>query len=167
MENFREYIESHENISEKDWGLVVESVHSSRYSVDVNFRTNIPDVMNGFAKIVLSYISASMKQNDFHVKKVFETNPLRVIVSTRNWDDGEWVVMVHYHPDHDGGSFILSKGFYNKGKSTVSVQNSSKTQDSAIQISNEVLKVLRSLKDKPDRRIENMKSVKLKTGPKR
>lgn len=140
---------------------------ASRYSVEVNYRTKIKDALRSYAKIALGYVSAALKQNDYHIKQVFDKDPIRIMVSSRNWDDGEWVAMVHFHPDHDGGCFVVSKGFYNKEKRTVSIQKSTKCSgDSAAEISTELRNLMHELKNTKDRHVEKLKPIKLKRGPK-
>lgn len=148
-----------------DWCLLKED--ASRYSVGVNYKTNIEEVLNGFAKISLAYISAGLKQSGFHVKRILEEEPYRVLVSSRNWDDGEWVGMVSFNPK-DGGCFVISKGFYNKSRKTVSIQSSDKCKsDNAAEIVKELKNLMENLKRKKDRHVEKLNPVKLKTGPKK
>jgi hypothetical protein len=150
----------------KEKNIYLES-NSSRYSVEVNYRTKTKDALKSYAKIVLGYVSAGLKQNDYHVKQVFEKDPIRVIISSRSWDDGEWVAMVHFNPEHEGGCFVISKGFYNKDKRTVSVQKSTKCSgDNASEITTELLNLMHQLKNTKDRHLEKLKPVKLKRGPK-
>jgi hypothetical protein len=138
----------------------------SRYSVGVDYRTSMKDVLRGFAKISLGYVSAGLKKSDYHIKTVFEEEPLRVLVSSRNWDDGEWVGMVSYNPDLN--CFILSRGFYNKNKKTISIQKSEKCEfDNAGDIVNHLRKIMNELKNKKDNHKEKLRPVKLKTGPKK
>ena len=145
-----------------EW-LLQES--NSRYSVGVDYRTSMEDVLRGFAKISLGYVSAGMKRSGYHVKTVFEESPLRVLVSSRNWDDGEWVGMVSYNPKLN--CFILSRGFYNKDKKTITIQKSEKCQhDNAGDVVNELRKIMNDLKSKKNNYKEKLRSAKLKTGPK-
>lgn len=147
-------------------GSIVESSQNSRYSVEVNFRTKSSEAMEGFAKICLGYISAAMKRHGFHTKHVFTEKPLRLLVTSRNWDDGTWTGCVTWNPDHN--CFILSRGFYNKDRKTVSVQKSDKCKgSSASELSHELVNVMHGLRDKPDRHEEKLKPVPLKRGPKR
>lgn len=148
-----------------EWQLLKES--NSRYSVGVDYNTNIKGVLNGFAKISLGYVSAGMKKSGYHVKIIFEKEPLRVIVSSRNWDDGEWVGMVSFNPNVEGGCFLISKGYYNKDRRTVSVQKSEKCKfDKPSEIVRELRDLMNSLKNKKDNHQEKMNPVKLKRGPK-
>ena len=151
----------------KEWYLLRED--ASRYSVAVNYKTNMEDVLNGFAKIALSYVSAGMKNCGYHVKLVFDKEPLRILVSSRNWDDGEWVGMISFNPScHKGkGSFVTSKGFYNKARKSVMVQSSEKCPHEQ---PSEIVKYLKSmmddLKSKKDKHVEKLKPVHMKRGPK-
>lgn len=145
----------------------LEATTSTRYSVEVNFRTHIDEILENFAKICLGYVSAALKQNNFHVKHVYENKPVRILVSSRNWDDGEWIGCVSFNPHHEGGSFIVSKGFFNKDRNTVSIQSSHKCSgNSAADVTKEIRNVMHSLRNVPDRHIEKLKPVNLKRGPK-
>src|SRR3990167_9069901 len=114
-----------------DWQnkLFAEGVEATRYSIEVNYRTTTKEVLEANAKIALGYVSAALKAHGYHVKMVFSEKPLRVLVSSRNWDDGEWVGLISYNPEHN--CFILSKGFFNRERKTVSVQSSQKCSGDA------------------------------------
>ena len=101
--------------------ILNEKVERSRYAVEVDFRTTSSEANYGFAKIALSYVSTALKNLGYHVKLVFTEKPLRVIVSSRNWDDGEWVGMITYNDDLN--MFVLSKGNFNKADRTVSIKS--------------------------------------------
>jgi len=142
-----------------------EGAEATRYSIEVNYRTTADETLESFAKIALGYVSAGVKQNNYHVKHVYTEKPVRIMVSSRNWDDGEWVVLVSWH-DKDR-CFVLSKGFYNKDRHTVSVQGSEKCKgESAAEITKAVINMLHSLKGVKDRHQEKLKPVPLKRGPK-
>lgn len=144
---------------------LVEGTEASRYAVEVNYRTSMKDAEEGFAKICLGYISAAMKAAGYHVKMVFTEKPMRIMVSSRNWDDGEWVGMVTYNRDLN--VFIISRGFYNKERRTVSVQTSCKAKgDTAADVADELRNTMHSLKNTPDKHQEKLKPVPLKRGPK-
>jgi hypothetical protein len=148
--------------------IISEATTATKYSIEINFRSKIKEVLDNYAKIVLGYVSAALKQNGYHIKQVFEENPIRIIISSRNWDNGEWVGLVHWHPDHAGGSFMISKGFYNKEKRTASIQSTTKSNDdSAAEIAKEMRNIMNNLKGKPDRHISSLKPVSLKRGPKK
>src|SRR5882672_424810 len=92
--------------------LIPVNEADTRYSVEVNYRTKTDEVLKAAAKITLGYVSAALKKAEFHVKQVFEEEPFRIMVSARNWDDGEWVVIVSWNPQEH--CYVISKGFYNK-----------------------------------------------------
>ena len=155
MQTFITWLKNQETIAEAD----------TRYSVEVNYRTKTDEVLAHAAKITLGYVSAALKKMDLHVKQIFEQEPFRIMVSTRNWDDGEWVSLVSWNPKER--QYVVSKGFYNKDRKTVSVQESKKSDaENAAQIASEVRNIMHSLKDAPDRHIEKLKKVPLKRGPK-
>lgn len=144
---------------------LTEAVETSRYAVEVNYRTTTKESLEGFAKICLGYVSASLKKFGYHTKHVFTEKPIRLLVSSRNWDDGEWVGVVSWHENHK--CFVISKGFYNKDRKSVSIQTSQKCAgDSAAEITKELHNQMHALKDKPDRHKEKLKPVPLKRGPK-
>ena len=137
----------------------------SRYSAEVNFRSNHSEVSDAFAKIALGYVSAAVKQDGFHIKRVYDEKPIRIMISTRNWDDGEWIVGVMFNTNIH--SFVISKGFYNKDRKTMSVQSTQKCKGSnAADITMEVKEVLRGLKNQPDKRLEPLHPAKMTPGPK-
>jgi len=137
----------------------------TRYSVEVNFRTKTDEVLKNAAKIILGYASAGLKRSDYHVKQVFEEQPLRILVSSRNWDDGEWVGVVSWNPEQK--CYVVSRGFYNKDRKSVSIQGSKNCNaENAAEIVREVQNLMHGLKDTPDRHIEKLKKVPLKRGPK-
>lgn len=145
--------------------ILAEAADSTRYSVEVNFRTTSEESLEAFAKIALGYVSAGLKQHNFHVKHVYTEKPIRILVSSRNWDDGEWVVLVSWNPEHK--CFVCSKGFYNKDRRTVSVHSSEKcSADNAAEITKQVYNLMHHLKTQPDRHQEKLKPVPLKRGPK-
>jgi len=147
--------------------ILEEATTATRYSVEVNYRSKIKEVAEAFAKIALGYVSAAMKSHDYHVKHVYEEKPLRILVSSRNWDDGEWVGVVTFNSDHDGGCFVISKGYYNKDRRTVSVQSNSKCKgDSAAEIAKELHNMMHALKGHAGRHQEKLKPIPLKRGPK-
>lgn len=171
MFTFKEWFdifEIDEKTSLQDWLITfTETTTSTRYSIEINYRSNIEEVLDAFAKICLGYVSAALKQNKYHVKHVYDDKPIRILVSSRNWDDGEWSGVVSFNPKN-GGSFIISKGFYNKGRRTVSIQSSKKSSaDSAVEITKEIRNMMHDLKNKPDRHNDKLKGVNLKRGPKR
>lgn len=155
MKTHHEYLE--ENL--------IESVQTSRYAIEINYRTNAKESLEQFAKICLGYVSAALKNHGYHTKHVFDEKPIRLLVSSRNWDNGEWCGVINWNPDHN--CFVISKGFYNKDRKTVSIQHSQKcTGHSASDITKELHNMMSHLKEQPDRHIPKMKPVPLKRGPK-
>lgn len=155
MKTFMGWLKDQSDLNEAD----------TRYSVEVNYRTRVNDILSSAAKITLGYASAGLKKLDFHVKQIFEVEPYRIMVSTRNWDDGEWVCVVSWHPKEK--CFMISKGFYNKDRKTVSEQGTKKCDvENAAEIVAQVRNMMHGLKDVPDRHIEKLKKVPLKRGPK-
>lgn len=145
---------------------LIEGVETSRYSVEINYRTTSQEALEGYAKLVLGYVSAALKNFGYHTKHVFDHKPLRLLVSTRNWDDGEWAGVITWNHDHN--CFVISKGFYNKNRKTVSIQSSKKCGgDSASEIAKELNNMMHHLKDQPDKHLPKTKPVPLKRGPKR
>ena len=173
MKRFREYL-SENNIEEPLFFIrilpitadsLTESADSTRYSVEVNFRTKAEEVLEAYAKIALGYVSAGIKQHNFHVKHVYAEKPVRILVSSRNWDDGEWIVVVTWNPEHK--CFIIAKGFYNKDRRTVSIQHSEKASgENAAELTKHVFNMMHDLKNKPDRHQPTLRPVSLKRGPK-
>lgn len=162
----QDIVNSVSNYFKEEFHVINESSDASRYSVEVNFRTKTDDVLNGFAKITLGYISAALKKHGFHTKHVFDQKPLRLLVTVRNWDDGTWVGAVTWNDKNK--CFVISKGYYNKMRKSISIDSSNKCDgESAAEISKQLHNVMHELKDKPDRHQEKLKPVPLKRGPKR
>lgn len=156
MHNFVDWLKSQSTINES----------STRYSVEVNYRTSIDEVLEAYARITLGYVSAALKHADYHVKQVFDDGLLRILVSIRNWDDGGWVVVVSWNPKQK--SFFITNGFYNKLSKSVGVKKESEKKsnsDNASEITNQVKNILHSLKTVKDRYVEKLKKVPLKRGP--
>lgn len=147
-----------------EWLLTESS--STRYSIEVNYRTQIDEALTHFARICLGYASAGLKKADFHVKQVFDDSLPRIMVSNRNWDDGTWTVIFSWNSHHK--CFFLTKGFYRKDTKSISRQGEPEKSNAtnASEIVKQVQNVMHHLKDKPDRHIAKMKSVALKRGPK-
>lgn len=146
-------------------GLPPLTESTNRYSVEVNYRTSLDEVTDGFAKLVLGYVSAGMKNCGYHCKTVFTDKPFRVLVSTRNWDDGEWVGVVCYNPQHR--CFVVAAGYYNKDRKTVSIQKSRKCDGkSAAEICRDLRNYLDKLKRESPRSSGTMEPAHLKRGPK-
>ena len=165
---FKDFANVNDDTTLDDWMSLNEGTTSSRYNVEVNFRTSQDEAMEAFAKICLAYVSAAMKQNDYHVKHVYEDKPIRILVSSRNWDDGEWIVVVSFNPDH--GCFMISKGYYNKERKSASIPhgNTKKCEGkSAAEIAKQVRNMMHGLKNDPGRHQQKLKGVALKRGPKK
>jgi hypothetical protein len=142
-----------------------EAMQTSRYSVEVNYRSKTQEVVDSFAKLVLGYVSAGMKNCGYHTKVMFTDKPFRVLISTRNWDDGEWVGCVTFN--HESGQFVIVKGVYHKDRKTISVHNSRKTDsDSAATIVRELRNLMESLKRTKPHGSNTLEPVQLKRGPK-
>jgi hypothetical protein len=146
--------------------ILLESIEHTRYSVEINYRTKKEDVLSGFAKITLGYVSAALKKEGYHVKLIFDEEPYRIIVTARNWDDGGWCSLISYN--HKLDMFVLSKGFYNKSKKTVSVVDSEKIGGdlNASSMTYKLKNVMDDIKHKPDNHKEKLKGINLKRGPK-
>ncbi len=158
MQNFIGWLKEKQNLNEDN----------TRYSIEVNYRTRIKEALEAYARITLGYVSAALKHGDYHVKQVFDDGLLRILVSNRNWDDGEWVTVVSWNPHHR--TFVISTGFYNKLTKSVSVKkDSAKTvpAENAAEIANHVKNTMHHLKGLKDRHIEKLKKVPLKRGPKK
>lgn len=143
-----------------------ENTNSTRYSIEMNYRSALEEVLTHYAKICLGYVSAGLKKLDFHVKQCFDDDLIRILVSVRNWDDGTWTVIVSWNPHHK--CFFLTKGFYNKSNKTVSRHGEPVkcTEDSPSKIVDLIRNELHRLKDEKDRHLEPTKRVPLKRGPK-
>jgi hypothetical protein len=146
--------------------VLSEAIEHTRYSVEINYRTKKEDVLSGFAKITLGYVSAALKKEGYHVKLIFDEEPYRIIVTARNWDDGGWCALISYN--HKLDMFVLSKGFYNKSKKTVSVVDSEKIDGdlNASSMTYKLKNVMDDIKHKPDNHKEKLKGINLKRGPK-
>lgn len=135
----------------------------NRYSVEVNYRTTMSEVQDNFAQMLLGYVSAALKLKGLHVKKVFQKEPYRIIISNHNWREGEWVLVVSF--DKKEGHFLLSKGFFNKSLDTVSVQHSEKCAGhSAAEVYKTIYNKISGLREEKPHHVE-LKGVKGKTGP--
>lgn len=142
--------------------IINESTQNVRYSVEVNYDTSKKESLIGFAKICLGYVSACMKKYDYHTKIILSHKPYRVIVSSRNWDDGEWVGMVSYNSELD--SFVVSKGFYNKLNNSIKIKESIQIPDtySAKDIGKYMYKLMDGLKNVKDRSLPDNRKVHIR-----
>jgi hypothetical protein len=144
---------------------LTESLQTNRYSVEVNYRTKMEEVVDSFAKMVLGYTSAGMKNCGYHTKVMFTDKPFRVMISTRNWDDGEWVGIAAFN--HESKCFIIAKGSYNKDRKTVSIVESKKTTAfSAAELVRELRNLMEELKRATPRGSNSLNPADLKRGPK-
>jgi hypothetical protein len=145
--------------------LLNEKVEASRYAVEVDFTTTSDQANHGFAKIALGYVSSCLKKLGYHCRLVFTEKPLRVIVSSRNWDDGEWIGMITYNESLS--MFVLSKGYYNKLDKTVDVQSKKQLDKpySGQAMAEKLKNMMMDLK-KEDPRPPQQISINLKRGPK-
>ena len=138
---------------------------ANRYSVEVNYRTTGSEVKNEFAKLVLGYVSAALKERNYYVKKYFAEHPYRIIISSHSWLDGGWTLVVSYFPSDD--CFVVSKGLYNKDRDTVTIQSSERcVGHSAAEVFRTVFNMMHHIKDQPPHHTGGLKGVKGKTGPK-
>ena len=148
----------------KSW-ILGESVNSTRYSLEANFRTKIDEILEGFGKICLGYVGAAMKSDGYHIKQMFDEAPIRIMISSRNWDEGEWATCVTFHKE--SRNFVISKGFYHRDRKTISIQSSEKCHgDSASDITHQLRNVMHDVKHRKDRREEPLSGINLKRGPK-
>jgi hypothetical protein len=165
-----------------EWRLIRESVDhlkmladtiplteadSSHYSIEVNFRTTKEELLDAYAKLVLGYVSAAVKQSGYHVKHVYSEKPIRILVATRNWDDGEWVSSVIYHPEHN--CFVMTAGHWNKDRRTVSVNDDETKKldaENAAGIATKLVNYMHDLKKK-EPRTKMLKPAPHKRGPKK
>lgn len=148
--------------------IPLNEADSSHYSIEVNYRTTKKEVLDSYAKLILGYVSAAVKRNGYHVRHVFNDKPLRIIIATRNWDDGEWVSIISYNPFHS--SFFISAGYWNKDRKTVSIHEPATKKlevEDAAGITNKVVNYMFELKQKDPRKINKLKPAPMKRGPKK
>jgi hypothetical protein len=139
------------------------SEQTNRYSVEVNYRTTLREVEDGFAQLVLGYISAAAKKANYHVKMVMDEKPFRVIVSTRNFQEGEWLYLVSWNEQKK--CFVLSKGFYNKlTKNVITQAHKDCVGMSAAEVYSELMNAMHTVKDQKPHHLE-LNPVKGKRGP--
>lgn len=147
--------------------IPLTEANSSHYSIEVNYRTTKKELLDAYAKLVLGYVSASVKNSGYHVKHVYSEVPVRILVATRNWDDGEWVASVIYNPEQN--AFVMTAGHWNKDRRTISVVSDETKKieaDDAAGISNKLINYMYNLKKK-DPRKQMLKAAPLKRGPKK
>lgn len=148
--------------------LVAES-GGNRYSIEVNYRTSFEEVLDHFVKLALGYIMAALKQHGYHVKHVYSVKPFRILVSTRQWEDREWVGVVNF--DYEARCFVFHKGWYDKMRQTAHIAKEGATSRLNGQSASDVVRDLRgkmdALKSEPLRDGEAMNPVRGKRGPKK
>lgn len=138
--------------------------NTNRYSVEVNYRTTTEELEDGFAKLVLGYVSAALKNANYHVKMVMQVKPYRIIVSANNFQEGEWVYVASYN--HEKKCFVVSKGFYNKNSGNVTVQSSKQCEaKSAAELYKDLYNHMAAIKNSEPHHLD-LKGAKMKTGPK-
>ena len=139
----------------------------SRYSVEVNYRTSKKEVLDAWAKLVLGFVSAALQREGYHVKHVYAEKPMRILVSTNNWDDGAWTAMLMYN--HTNECFVVSSGFWNKDRRTVSIQRDTGkcAEDTASALVGKMLNFMYDLKKRDPRKINTLKPAVAKRGPKK
>ncbi len=139
----------------------------SRYSIEVNYRTSKKEVLDAWAKLVLGFVSAALQKEGYHVKHVYSEKPVRILVSTNNWDDGAWTALLMYN--HNQEHFVISSGFWNKDRRTVSVQRDTGkcAEDTAASLVGKLLNFMHELKHRDPRKINTLKPAPMKRGPKR
>jgi hypothetical protein len=152
----------------KEWKNINEYADLSRYSIEVNFKTNLEEVIEAYSKITLGYISAAIKKMGYHTKHVYVEKPIRLLTSLNKkdpWDEGEWVVIVSW--DKSNKCFAISAGFYNKMRQTVSIEKTEKCSGKdASEIYKELFNKLESLKNEPSKKTMHLNPIKKKRGPK-
>lgn len=129
----------------KGWRLLNEYADTSRYSIEVNFKTSPEEVLEAYAKISLGYVSSAIKKLGFHTKHVYTESPIRLMISSGKWEEGEKIIIVSW--DKSNKCFALSNGLYNKTKKTVSIKKVEKCQGKdAAEIYGEVFNKLQEVK---------------------
>jgi hypothetical protein len=138
----------------------------SRYSIEVNFRTHWGEAKDHFVKLALGYVMAYLKQNGYHVKHVYTVKPYRILVSTKQWEDGEWVGIVSFNEKAD--KFVFTEGVYYKVRGTCSEVKSHWLEGkSAADIGRDVLGRMAELKKRDPRGGPKLNPGSLKRGPKK
>jgi hypothetical protein len=156
------------NQSFKEWcdlSLLVEDV--SRYSVEVNYRTSKREVLDAWSKLVLGFVSSALQREGYHVKHLYSEKPYRILVSTNNWDDGAWTAVLMFN--HEKECFVISSGFWNKDRRTVSIQRDTDrcAEDTAAGLVQKLLNHMYELRRRDPRVINKLKPVPMKRGPKK
>ena len=79
--------------------MLDESVEATRYSVEVNYRTTPDEALDAFAKIALGYVSG-YQATQLSRQACLHRQATKGSGFIRNWDDGEWVVIVSWNHEH-------------------------------------------------------------------
>lgn len=139
----------------------------SRYSIEVNYRSSKKEILDAWAKLVLGFVSASLQREGYHVKHVYSEKPLRILVSSNNWDDGSWTAILCYN--HQYEYFVVSSGFWNKDRKTVSIQRDTGkcAEETASGLVTKMLNFMHDVKKRDPRKINTLKPVPMKRGPKK
>lgn len=145
---------------DKDLKFLCEDI--SRYSIEVNYRTSKKEVLDAWAKLVLGFVSSSLQKEGYHVKHVYSEKPLRILVSTNNWDDGAWTALLMYNSNQE--CFYMSSGFWNKDRRTMTIQKETSkcSEDVAADLTGKLLNFMHDLKKRDPR-----KNDRVKRGPKK
>ena len=162
---YKKKVEGLDMVMDYDTKFLCEDV--SRYSIEVNYRTSKNEVLDAWAKLVLGFVSAALQREGYHVKRVYSQQPLRILVSTNNWDDGSWTAILMYNPHHE--CFVISSGFWNKERSTVSIQRDTGkcAEDTSATLVTKMLNFMHGMKKREPRLINSLKPAPMKRGPKR
>lgn len=141
----------------------------TRYSIEVNYRTSFEEVLDHFVKLALGYMMAALKQHGYHVKHVYSAKPFRILVSTRQWEDREWVGVVNY--DYQHRCFVFHKGVFDKMRQTAKVAAEGASDRLSGTSASDVVRDLRqrmeALKGEPLRDGERLNPAPGKRGPKK
>lgn len=137
----------------------------SRYSVEVNYRTSKKEVLDAWAKLVLGFVSAALQREGYHCKHIYSEKPFRILVTTNNWDDGAWTAVLLFNHDHE--CFVISSGFWNKDRKTVSIQRDTGkcSESTAVDLVNKMLNFMYDLRKRDPRRVNQLKPAPMKRGP--
>lgn len=146
--------------------FLTETSQHGRYSVEVNYRTSLEEVIENFAKITLGYVSSAMKRSGYHCKNILDKKPFRILIGSRAWDDGEWVAVLVFYSKKN--QFYICEGTFNKGKKTVSVhKNHAIDLTRAADLTKEIKTVLDKLENLEPIRLPDLKPLPRSAGRKK
>lgn len=169
IQGFTEWLASLDYLANLTQSFVlITEADSSHYSVEVNYRTTKKELLDAYAKLCLGFISAAMKKHGYHCKHIYSDVPIRIIIATRNWDDGEWVAILAYNPHH--AKFVLSAGYWNKDRRTVTIHEPATKhleENDAAGLVTKLVNYMHELKHKEPRKIGILKPATMKRGPKK